>query len=292
MDPARTVGIPGLFEGTALTPTARSAHTSGSARYCSSRKRSIKRLTKADKEAQQAPNGVAALVDESFHSDDVCLFVPEETGIRLESGNFDGSVPEGLPLCAEPDGDHKGVNVIGATDILAGHKPYYSIHSSRQGVKSQHVGRFVDRFMCTNRDKGVSVILDNYRPRRSIAAEHESKSWGGLYFVFLLSYSPELNLQESIWAWFKDYCAGDSAYTCDKQLFQRIRESLIHAHNTPHKMRRRVDARCVRWGDMISSWVCLPIVRHICVPVILWRRICRRQRNFRTATWFLDSCIY
>lgn len=70
-------------------------------------------------------------MDELSHKDDVCLFALDETGIRLECDNFCGWAPKGLPLYAEANGDHKEVNVIGATEILDGYKPCYSIHSSR-----------------------------------------------------------------------------------------------------------------------------------------------------------------
>ncbi len=152
-------------------------------------------------------------------------------------------IPKGQPLYAEANGDHKGVNVIGATEILRGYKPCYSIHSSREGIKSQHVGEFVDKLMRANRDKEAWVILDNYRPHRSIAPEYESKYQGRLHFMFLPPYSPELNPQENVWAWLKDYCARDSAYAGDKELTQRIRKFFTYAYNTPSKMRRRVDAR-------------------------------------------------
>ena len=145
-------------------------------------------------------------MDELSHRDHVCLFALDETGIRIESNNFYGWAPKGLPLYAEANGDHKGVNVIGATEILW-------------------------------------VILDNYRPHRSTAPEYESKYQGRLHFMLLPPYSPELNPQENVWAWLKDYCARDSAYTADKELPQRIRKFFVYAYNTPGKVSRRVYAK-------------------------------------------------
>lgn len=55
--------------------------------------------------------------------------------------------PKGSPLYAEANGDHKG------------------------GIKSKHVGQFIDKLMRKNPGKEVWVILDNYRPHRSIAPE-------------------------------------------------------------------------------------------------------------------------
>ena len=164
-------------------------------------------------------------MDELSQRNDVCLFALDETGIRVESSSFYGWVPKGLPLHAEANGDNKGVNVIGATEILKTFKPYYSIDSSRGGIKPKHAGQFVDKLMRTNRDKEVWVILDNYRPHRSIAHEYESKYNGRLHFIFLPPYSPKLNPEKTIWAWLKDYCTRYSAYAIDKELPQRIRKS-------------------------------------------------------------------
>ncbi|MGI6540709.1 MAG: transposase [Bacillota bacterium] len=182
-------------------------------------------------------------MDELSQRDDVCLFALDETGIRLESSNFYGWAPKGLPLYAEANGDHKGVNVIGATEILKTFKPYYSIYSSREGIKAPHVGRFIDKLMRRNPDKEVWMIMDNYPPHRSIASEYERKYQGRLHFIFLPPYSPELNPEENMWAWPWDYCARESAYAVDKELPQRIRKFFEYAYNTPSKVRRRVDAR-------------------------------------------------
>ena len=124
-------------------------------------------------------------MDKLSRRDGVCLFALDETGIRRESANFYGWAPKGLPVYAEANGDHKGVNVIGANEILGSYKPYYSIHPSQEGMKSQHVGEFMDKLMQTNSDKEVWVILDNYRPHRSIEPEYESKYQGRLQFMFL-----------------------------------------------------------------------------------------------------------
>ena len=119
-------------------------------------------------------------MDELSHS----LFAPDETAIRRGSNSFYGWAPKGLPLYAEANGDHKGVNVIGATDMLKGCKPYYSIYSSREDIKSQHVRELVDKLMRTNRGKEAWAILDNYRPHGSIAPEYERKYQGTLHFMY------------------------------------------------------------------------------------------------------------
>ncbi|MCR4427195.1 MAG: transposase, partial [Firmicutes bacterium] len=122
-------------------------------------------------------------------------------------------------------------------------KTYHSVHSPKEGMNSQHVGRFIDKLMRVSRGKEVWVILDNYRPHRFIAPEFERKYRSRLHFLFLPPYSPELNPPENMWAWLKDYCARGSAYSADKELPERIRKFHVYAYNTPSKVRRRVDAR-------------------------------------------------
>ncbi len=71
-------------------------------------------------------------MDELSRKDGTCLFALDETGIKLEFNSFYGWAPKGLHLYAEANGHHKGVNVIGATEILKGYKPRYSRPSSRK----------------------------------------------------------------------------------------------------------------------------------------------------------------
>ncbi len=141
---------------------------------------------------------------------------PGRNRVRIESRSFYWWAPKGLPLCAEANGGHKGVNVIGATEILKTFKPYYSIYSSWEGIEAPHVGRFVDKLMRKNPNRGVWVILDNYPPHRSIASEYERKYQGRLHFTFLPSYSPKVNPGKDMWALLKDYCALDSAIQLTK----------------------------------------------------------------------------
>jgi transposase len=182
-------------------------------------------------------------VDELAHRDDVCLFALDETGIRLESASFYGWAPKGQRLHVEANGDHKGVNVISATEILRQYRPLYSAHPFGEGMKAKQVGRFIDKLMRLSDGKEVWVIWDNYQPHRAIAAEYENKYRGRLHFMFLPPYSPELNPQENMWAWLKDYCARTGAYSTVKDLRQRIRKFYVYAYNTPSKVRRRVNAR-------------------------------------------------
>lgn len=132
---------------------------------------------------------------------------------------------------------------MGATEILKEHKAFYYMHLSWEGIKLEHVDRFIDRLMSRNPGEEVWAILGDYRPNRSIAPEHESKCRGKLRLMFLLAYSPEVSTQENVWAWLKDYCAQDSAYTDDKELNRRILQFFVYAYSTPPRMKRRVDAR-------------------------------------------------
>ncbi len=119
----------------------------------------------------------------------------DQTGVQqsLRMGR-----PKGLPLYVEANGAHKGVAVIGTKEMPMTYKPYCFIHSSRGGMKSQKACVFVDKLKRTNCDKEVWVILDNYQPHISIATEYESKYQGGLGFLYLPSYWPELAEREHL----------------------------------------------------------------------------------------------
>ena len=97
-------------------------------------------------------------MDELAQREDVCLFALYETGIRLESSSLYGWAPRGQRLHVEANGAHKGVNVIGATEILRHYRAFYSMHPSGERMKTQHVGQFIDKLMRMNNDKDVWVI--------------------------------------------------------------------------------------------------------------------------------------
>lgn len=82
-----------------------------------------------------------------------------------------------------------------------------------------------------------------YAPHRPTASEYESRYQGRFDFIFLPPYSSELNPEENMWTWLKDYCAQDSAYAVGKELPHRIRKLFVYACNTSSNVRRRVDAR-------------------------------------------------
>ncbi len=175
MDIAKTVEIPGFFRIISLIPTGKSTHVSGSGRYWTSSAIPTRKTPSAPQARTRRPANhsekASALVDELSHRDDVCLLALVKTGTRLESSRFYVLAPKGLRLYAEANKDHKGINVIGATEILKSYKSYYSIHSSQEGMKSTHVGRFIDKLMRTNRGKEVWVIPNSFRPNKSIASE-------------------------------------------------------------------------------------------------------------------------
>jgi len=183
------------------------------------------------------------LLEELTGKDNVCIYALDETGIRLESVNFYSWGPKGMPCAIEAKGSHKGLNIVGATEILRDYRFYYSSHPSEEGMKAHHVGRFLDKLMSREQGKEVYIIWDNSPTHKAIAEEYESKYEGRLHLLFTPPYSPELDPQENIWCWLKAYCARNRAYSTVKELSAWIGKFQVYTYNTPSKVRKRVDVR-------------------------------------------------
>lgn len=56
------------------------------------------------------------------------LFALYETGLGLESSSLYRWAPKGLPLYAQANWAHTGVNAIGAAETLKGYKPCYAMY--------------------------------------------------------------------------------------------------------------------------------------------------------------------
>lgn len=173
------------------------------------------------------------------------MFALDETGLRLESENFYGWGPIGEPIEVESNGSHKGINVIGATEILREFRFYYSTYESKRGaekgLKSVHVRKFIDKLMRLKEGQEVWIILDNSGAHKKVARECALEYGGRLHLLFLPPYSPELNPQENIWAGLKSYCRARKAYSSIKDLKDRVHRFAIYAYNTPSMVKRRVD---------------------------------------------------
>lgn len=71
-----------------------------------------------------------------------------------------------MPCEIESNGRHKGLNIIGATEILGDYKFYYSSQPSREGIKARHVGSFLDKLIAHYPGKEVYIIWDNLKLTR------------------------------------------------------------------------------------------------------------------------------
>lgn len=183
------------------------------------------------------------LLEELTGKDNVCIYALDETGIRLESVNFYSWGPKGTPCAIEANGSHKGLKIVGATEILRDYRFYYSSHPSEEAMKAHHVGRFLDKLTSCEQGKEVYIIWDNSPTHKAIAEEYESKYEGRLHLLFTPPYSPELDPQENIWCWLKAYCARNRGYSTVKELSAWIGKFQVYTCNTPSKVRKRVDVR-------------------------------------------------
>lgn len=202
--------------------------------------RGTKRPTKATKRLRKLSRKMTASLEELAPKENARLYVLDETSIKQESTPFYGLAPKGEPLAVEANGSHKGLNIIGATEILRDYKFYYKSHEWPQAIKSQHVGKFIDKLMSLDTGNEVWVLWNNARIHKSIEKEYEAKYAGRLNFVSLPPYSPELNPEENVWRWLKNYCARPEGYH-DDELLKRVHQFQVYFYNTPSKVKRRVD---------------------------------------------------
>lgn len=63
---------------------------------------------------------------------DISLWAMDETGKRLELNNFYSWSPIGKPTEMERNGSHKGVNIIGATEVFNHFKFIYNIYKQME----------------------------------------------------------------------------------------------------------------------------------------------------------------
>ncbi|MDR2440845.1 MAG: transposase, partial [Planctomycetaceae bacterium] len=92
------------------------------------------------------------------------------------------------------------ININGALDIDT-HTVEVVISPS---VNGEAVKRLMDKLIENNPEaKTIYMILDNARYYHSKEAEEYRKKLGKIIFVFLPPYSPNLNIVERIWKFFK-----------------------------------------------------------------------------------------
>jgi len=92
--------------------------------------------------------------------EDISLWALDETGKELESNNFRSWSPVGEPMVIERNGSHKGLNIIGATEIKNHFNFLY--HEYRKGdctITASHIVMFLKDLMQYDRDRGINITI-------------------------------------------------------------------------------------------------------------------------------------
>src|SRR6056297_2370176 len=116
------------------------------------------------------------LLDTVENSSEIAMYALDETYVRNEPNNYRSWSPKGEPLELESNGSHKGINVIGATEILNTFETYADIYSHKKSITSSEIQHLLERLLKENPTKKVYVILDNARSHKSIGIQAFSKS--------------------------------------------------------------------------------------------------------------------
>lgn len=180
--------------------------------------------------------------------EDISLWAMDETGKRLESNNFYSWSPKGKPTIIERNGSHKGLNIIGAIEILQHFDFVYTEYSKDDGtLTSEHIIHYFEKLLQYDKSRGISktmVIMDNARIHTSeemkkFAIAHEKD----LVLLQLPPYSPELNPQENMWNWLKSFISKASAAKNEQELKDSVGIFKAYVHVNPEKVKKWLYAR-------------------------------------------------
>ena len=151
------------------------------------------------------------------------MYALDETYIRNEPNNYRSWSPIGKPLGLESNGSHKGVNVIGATEIISSFETYADVYDHKRSITSSEVQHLLDYLLEENPSKKVYVILDNARSHKSLGIKaFLEKNKERLELIYLPPYSPQLNPQENIWSRIKNILHQTVARNSIKELFDNL----------------------------------------------------------------------
>jgi transposase len=180
--------------------------------------------------------------------EDISLWALDETGKRLESNNFYSWSPVGEPTVIERNGCHKGLNIIGATEILKHFNFVYDAYTKSEGtVTAAHIIKFLERLVLYDRARGINITVvqwDNanihkaYEVKQFVKA-HESD----LILIHQPPYSPELNPQENMWNWMKKFLSQASAYKNEQELAVGLKKFKAYIEARPDEVKQWLYAR-------------------------------------------------
>jgi len=208
-------------------------------------KKAQRKSSLAKESEQLAFKKIKQLLNTVENSSEIAMYALDETYVRNEPNNYRSWSPKGKPLTLESNGSHKGVNVIGATEILSTFETYADVYSHKESITSSKVQKLLDRLLEENPTKKVYVILDNAKSHKSIGIQAFSKiNAERLELIYLPLYSPELNPQENVWSRVKSIihqtaarCSEDKLFNHFSSVYQKLNslkdkmKSIVHAKN-------------------------------------------------------------
>ncbi|MCX7748965.1 MAG: IS630 family transposase [Clostridia bacterium] len=191
---------------------------------------------------------MAILLDIIEPVEDISLWAMDETGKRLESNNYYSWSPVGKPTVIERNGSHKGLNIIGATEVLNHFDFVYDVYTKDEGtVTAAHIIKFLEKLLLYDKSRGVKLTIvqwDNAGIHKSsdvkqFAKAHESD----LVLIHQPPYSPELNPQENMWNWMKKFMSQSSAAKNEQELLNRLKEFKAYIKARPEAVKQWLYAR-------------------------------------------------
>ncbi|WP_141677960.1 transposase, partial [Orenia metallireducens] len=159
--------------------------------------------------------------------------------------------PKGQPTIIEKNGTRKGLNIIGATEVL---RDFYFLYEKyKKGTKDSisicatEIISFLEKLLEYDHQRGIEktfVLLDNASIHRAdLVKKFVRKNKDHLFLLFQPPYSPELNPQENMWNWMKKFLSNKSAYTSIEELSNQLKIFSDYANSNPEKIKQRAGAR-------------------------------------------------
>jgi transposase len=191
---------------------------------------------------------MSKLLDIIEHTEDISLWAFDETGKRLESNNFYSWSPIGQPTVIERNGCHKGLNVIGATEVSKHFDFVYDEYAKDDGsVTSSRIVKFLERLLLYDRSIGNNITFIQW-DNASIHKGPEVKEFlkiheNDLFVLHQPPYSPDLNPQEEMWHWMKDFIAKATAAKDVQELSNSITQFKAYLITHKEDIKKRLYAR-------------------------------------------------
>jgi len=183
---------------------------------------------------------MSTLLDKIENREDICLYALDESNIQLEPRNYYSWSPVGKPNILEKNGIRKGFNLIGATEISKQFRTVYKAYPLGTSINAERIKDFLKYLLRMNPSKNVIVILDNAKSHTAKAIENFAlMKRNRLHLIYLPTYSPQLNPQENMWKWLKDFCSQKEAFKNQQELEQRIKRFYKYVNKNPLGIKNR-----------------------------------------------------